>query len=363
MDTSDVAANEGKDQQPVLNVGLTLREAREHLGMSVHDVAERIKFAPRQVEALEANDFAHLPEPAFLRGFVRSYARVLQLDEVALIAALPSGQAKEIAAKSPGVEVAFPTLFSLQRINLLWLAGALVVALLLGLFVLLHDGEVTPKPTEVTVEPVPLPSPDVAASAVAETEAKLELAEPAKVAEPNTVSEPGKTQELKKALEPSKVIEPTKKAPESIKAPEPKKMPEPVKAPELKKTPEPTKASEPKKLPEPAKAIQPVVKAAPQPAVASADEAKSSAALEALKRRPMHFVFTGDSWAEVIDAHGTVLLSRNNEGGTEKWVGGPRHAPYDITIARPGNVKLYYKGKEIDLSSYSAMKVAHLKVE
>src|SRR5512141_3215216 len=95
MDTPESVANAGKEmdtKHPVLDVGLTLREARESQGMSVHDVAERIKFAPKQIEALEANDFGHLPEPAFLRGFVRSYARTLQLDEVALIAALPSAE-------------------------------------------------------------------------------------------------------------------------------------------------------------------------------------------------------------------------------------------------------------------------------
>ena len=55
-----------------------LREARERLGLSVADVAAQIKFAPRQIEALEADDFKHLPEAAFLRGFVRSYAKILQ---------------------------------------------------------------------------------------------------------------------------------------------------------------------------------------------------------------------------------------------------------------------------------------------
>jgi hypothetical protein len=74
-------------------------------------------------------------------------------------------------------------------------------------------------------------------------------------------------------------------------------------------------------------------------------------------------VFNESSWAEVIDAHGVVLLSRNNPSGSEKWIGGPRHAPYDISIAHPANVKLYFKGKEIDLSAYAGMDVAHLKVE
>ncbi len=315
MNTADSDANAGKEnllQQPVLNVGMTLREARERLGMSVHDVAERTKFAPRQVEALEANDFAHLPQATFLRGFVRSYARVLQLDEAALIAALPGEPAKQIVTKTQPVDVAFPSLISLQRVNLLWLAGALGVALVLGLFVLLHDTVPTAKPTEAVVESIPLPTPEAAVSAVVEAAAEVQP-----------------------------------------------KMPEPV------------KVVEPKKTHEPARVRQPVMTSAPQAMAVSAPAAapvlgesvKPAATSEALKRRPLHFVFVEDTWAEVIDGRGSVLLSRNNPRGTEKWVGGPRHEPYDISIAPPGNVRLYYKGKEIDLSAYAAMEVAHLKVE
>ncbi len=314
MNTADAAANAGKEnspQQPVLNVGMTLREAREYLGMSVHDVAERIKFAPRQVEALEANDFAHLPQSTFLRGFVRSYARVLQLDEVALIAALPGEPPRQVIAKAQTVDVAFPTLRSFWRGNLLWLGGALGVVLVLGLFVLLHDVAPTAKPTEVVAEPVPLPAPEAAVSAVVDAEVvKPEATEPAKVAESR-------------------------------------------------------KAAEPKKATEPAKARQPVVTSAPSNAAVSApvESAKPVVASEMLKRRPLHFVFVEDTWAEVIDGRGAVLLSRNNPRGSEKWVGGPRHEPYDISIAPPGNVRLYYKGNEIDLSAYPATGVAHLKVE
>lgn len=309
MNTADVVANAGKEsspQQPVLNVGMTLREARERLGMSVHDVAERTKFAPRQVEALEANDFAHLPQTTFLRGFVRSYARVLQLDEVALIAALPGEPAKQVVAKVKAVDVAFPTLPSLRRINLLWLAGALGVALVLGLLVLLHDVAPAAKPTDVIVEPVPLPAPETAASAVVDTTAE-----------------------------------------------------------EQPKTPEPVKVVEPKKTHETVKAGQPAVTSVQQTngAPAPVESAKPAVTPETLKQRPLHFVFVEDTWAEVIDARGTVLLSRNNPRGTEKWVGGPRREPYDISIAHPGNVRLYYKGKQIDLSAYAAMEVAHLKVE
>ncbi len=79
---------------------------------------------------------------------------------------------------------------SLRRINLLWLGGSLGVALVLGLFVLLHDAEPTGKQTEVVVEPVPLPASDAAASAVAETDELTKTPEVIKVAEPKAIVEP-----------------------------------------------------------------------------------------------------------------------------------------------------------------------------
>jgi cytoskeleton protein RodZ len=82
-----------------------------------------------------------------------------------------------------------------------------------------------------------------------------------------------------------------------------------------------------------------------------------------LKRRPLHFVFSEKTWAEVIDVNGNILLSKTNPGGSEQWIGGPKRAPYDITIGHPESVKLYYKGKEIDLSPYAGMETARLKVE
>jgi len=316
METSD-AANAGKEIPPQgssVNVGMILREARERLKMSVGDIAERTKFAPRQVEALEANDFAHLPQATFLRGFVRSYARVLQLDDAALVSALPADPSRQLPAKTSTIDAPFPTLQSLRRANLLWLAGALGVALVLGLFVFLHDGDPLAKPAGIVVEPVSLPASDAATTPVAVVEAQ-----PDKSSEPAGVIESTNMNESKKAAEASKTVESKKPAVEA----------------------------EPQVIPDPA------TLAAVKPPVP----------LEMLKRRPLHFVFSKDTWAEVIDANGVILLSRTNPGGSEQWVGGPRRAPYNVSIAHPDNVKLYYKGKEVDLSAYAATDIAHIKVE
>ncbi|HYL88646.1 MAG TPA: helix-turn-helix transcriptional regulator, partial [Burkholderiales bacterium] len=59
-------------------VGGTLKAAREERGLSIAEVAQSLKFAPRQLEALEQERFDLLPGGTFVRGMVRSYARLLK---------------------------------------------------------------------------------------------------------------------------------------------------------------------------------------------------------------------------------------------------------------------------------------------
>ncbi len=68
--------------------GEFLAARRQQLNLSIEDVSMRVRLAPRQVAALEANDFAALPGKAIVRGFVRSYAKLLGLDPEPLVAML-----------------------------------------------------------------------------------------------------------------------------------------------------------------------------------------------------------------------------------------------------------------------------------
>ncbi|ANN71449.1 helix-turn-helix domain-containing protein [Bordetella bronchialis] len=69
-------------------VGDALRALRVSKGWSLEEVAGRIKFAPRQIAALEEERWADLPQGISLRGLVRSYARLLGADPEAIIASL-----------------------------------------------------------------------------------------------------------------------------------------------------------------------------------------------------------------------------------------------------------------------------------
>src|SRR5512139_3689632 len=66
-------------------VGARLRVAREMRQMSVDEVAQALKLGPRQVEALESGNWQGLPGQTFVRGFVRNYARLLQIDPAPLM--------------------------------------------------------------------------------------------------------------------------------------------------------------------------------------------------------------------------------------------------------------------------------------
>ncbi len=85
-----------------VTAGVALRTAREERGLSVADVAQIIRFSPRQIEALEADDYASLPGATAVRGFVRSYAKLLKIDAVPLLANLdPAVPAPEADVRPP----------------------------------------------------------------------------------------------------------------------------------------------------------------------------------------------------------------------------------------------------------------------
>jgi cytoskeleton protein RodZ len=81
-----------------VGAGAQLKAAREAAGLSLDQVAQQLKLAPRQVRALEEENFGMLPGRTFTRGFMRNYARLLNLDPDLLVAHLPD------AAHAPSLE-------------------------------------------------------------------------------------------------------------------------------------------------------------------------------------------------------------------------------------------------------------------
>ena len=62
-----------------LGPGKRLREARLARNLEVEDVAIRLRLHVKTINSIEADDYAHLPAPTFIRGYLRGYARLLAL--------------------------------------------------------------------------------------------------------------------------------------------------------------------------------------------------------------------------------------------------------------------------------------------
>ena len=124
---TDGAADAAADAAP--GVGAELAGARAALGLSIADVAQQLKFAARQIEAMEQGRFEDLPSGTFARGMVRSYARLLKLDAESLVGrmaarvAVPDNTEAVVSTRRP-----IPITDSNRRTNLVY--GALSLAIL-----------------------------------------------------------------------------------------------------------------------------------------------------------------------------------------------------------------------------------------
>lgn len=122
-----------QDNPAPASPGQVLAECRERQGLSRAEVAQRLHMSPLQVEALEAGDYARLPKGPFLRGFVRNYAKLLNVDAAPLVAGLTHAAPKSSAdIVVPSQNIRFEPLH--QRISSSpYVKGGLIAAVVLAL--------------------------------------------------------------------------------------------------------------------------------------------------------------------------------------------------------------------------------------
>src|SRR3569832_843273 len=74
-----------RDSPAMPRPGSQLAARREELGMTIEQAANQLNLAPRQVYAIESDNFAALPGKASIRGFIRAYAKLLKIDAAPLL--------------------------------------------------------------------------------------------------------------------------------------------------------------------------------------------------------------------------------------------------------------------------------------
>ena len=64
-----------------ITLGEKLRQAREERGISISEVAEQTRISPMYLECIESDNYKPLPGGIFNKGFLKSYAKYVGLDE------------------------------------------------------------------------------------------------------------------------------------------------------------------------------------------------------------------------------------------------------------------------------------------
>lgn len=284
-------------------VGEQLRLAREARGLEVADIAQTLKLGPRQVEALEGGDWKGLPGNTFIRGFVRNYARLIQIDPAPLMAQLDEVLEKPV--NSLGVSEMTPAAMphsgsaGSRRSKLFVLIGAgSVVLAALAYFLMPGDLSSLRESTQSLLDSLARKEPEALTSAPAAT-----------AVEP--VFPPGAT--------PQQVMNPQVLAPAEVQTPSSASV-----------------------------------------APSTNSEVREAGAAPA-NAPQMRFLFEKDSWLEVRDRDNKVVFSQKLTAGTEQALSG--QGPLSITIGYAPGVRVFWHGQAVDLTSHTRGDVARLVLE
>jgi cytoskeleton protein RodZ len=115
------------------DVGAELARARQAAGLAVADVAQQLKFARRQIEALEQGRYGDLPAGTFARGMVRAYARLVRIDPEPLVERIaPQVAVPDNAAAVAAVQRPIPIVDNARRTNTAYVVLSLVILVVIA---------------------------------------------------------------------------------------------------------------------------------------------------------------------------------------------------------------------------------------
>ena len=135
------------------DLGNLLRQARENKALMIEDLANRLRIRKLYLEAMEKNDFNALPGMVYGIGFIRTYARALDLNENDMVALYKSQNG--VAVVKPKYESRIPKIESRIPGGLPLILGIVVAGVIFLFWYFMHS-EVGNLPNRISEVPEPL---------------------------------------------------------------------------------------------------------------------------------------------------------------------------------------------------------------
>jgi cytoskeleton protein RodZ len=325
------------------------------MGVSTREVADALNLPVHVIEALETDDFERLRPTVFTRGYLRSYARLLELSPESLLARYPevTEETEAITGELPAVET--PAGTPIRSLGIAAVVGIVVIVLLVWL--LGDDESSAPSigPTEMAaeVEEGSQPAADEAAEEVVE--------EAAEEAAGDTLARDRDA--ARERLGGASVQQPVDAATED---PSPSVADTQPSGPTpIGELPVAAESSAPEQKTGPLEAVETLDSGAGEPATADAAQPVAPVTPSFRERRitafgdeQITFVFSEDCWVEVKALDGENLYSDLNRTGRTLVLTG--RAPFRILLGYAPGVSLTFNGEPVALARYSRNNVANL---
>ncbi|MEB7585685.1 cytoskeleton protein RodZ [Serratia rubidaea] len=317
-----------QDKTVSMTTGERLRQAREQLGLSQQAVAERLCLKMSTVRDIEADNLSDDLASTFVRGYIRSYAKLVHVPEDELLPAM----AKQAPVKM--AKVAPMQSFSLGKrrkkrdgwlMSFTWLILFVVVGLTGAWWWQNHKAQQDEIANMANQSSAQL-SQQSEGQSVPLTDNNADTQTPA--ADAGSAPAPAD----------STAAAPAASAPAAGGDAAAQQQPAVV---------APSQASIPD--------------AAPADNGASLPTGDAAVAAPAVDPNALVMDFSADCWLQVTDGSGKTLFSGMQKSGGKLNLTGT--APYKLTIGAPAAVQIQYQGKPVDLSRFvKSNRVARLTV-
>ncbi len=334
------------DSSEVKLPGRILAEARRERGMSVEDVAAALRLSARTVASVEEDRYEALPPDIFVRGYLRAYARLLELDPAPLLEAFAAhsggGRERPLQVRTP-----VQTAPDMSR----WMRRAMPIAL--GVLVLGAGGAWLVDVYRDMGSPV-----SVARDMIEEREQDREPLSATPETDPVDVTQPAAIEESVTVESGSDIAEPD---PDDLFRDEPGRPPE-----QWAESDEGVAAEWPEvpldgDVPERAAPSEPLARLDEPEAPDTVPEADDPEAVaNGVSRETLTLRFSGPSWVEVYDGNGDRLLYGLIDDLDQRSLEG--RPPFSIVIGDTGHVSLEHEGRPVDLGEPRPGRVARLQV-